>query len=85
MQGTVAVTDLGWYECLAQHPELDEINFWKPSSTRSFQAPEFSPFFFKLKAPHYPFHGQQLRVPVDPRFRPSSDFLEYHREQVFLG
>lgn len=28
------------------------MNFWKPTTTQPFRAPEFSPFFFKLKAPH---------------------------------
>lgn len=52
MDGTVAVTDFGWYTHLRAHPELEEVNFWKPSANRRFSAPEFSPFFFKLKAPH---------------------------------
>jgi putative restriction endonuclease len=51
MIGTVAVTDYGWYEFLARHP-VPEANFWTPSDRRRFTAPEFSPFFFKLKAPH---------------------------------
>jgi putative restriction endonuclease len=49
--GTVAVTDSGWYEFLAKR-NLAEVNFWTPSDRRRFSAPEFSPFFFKLKAPH---------------------------------
>jgi putative restriction endonuclease len=52
MRGTVAVTDYGWYLHLRSHPELEEVNFWKPSAARTFSAPAFSPFFFKLKAPH---------------------------------
>lgn len=51
MIGTVAVTDFGWYEFLSRHPSA-EVNFWTPSDRRRFAAPEFSPFFFKLKAPH---------------------------------
>lgn len=51
MIGTVAVTDYGWYEFLSRR-SLPEINFWTPSDRRAFSAPEFSPFFFKLKAPH---------------------------------
>lgn len=53
MIGTVAVTDEGWYEFLRSRPDLTEINFWRPSARRSFSAPEFSPFLFKLRAPHY--------------------------------
>jgi putative restriction endonuclease len=50
MIGTVAVTDFGWYEFLARRP-TSEVNFWTPSDRKRFVAPEFSPFFFKLKAP----------------------------------
>jgi len=50
--GTVAITDEGWYSFLAEHPEVTELNFWTPSGRRSFRAPEFSPFLFKLRAPH---------------------------------
>lgn len=50
--GTIAVTDYGWYTTLLSQPALDEVNFWKPSATRSTRAPEFSPFIFKLRAPH---------------------------------
>ena len=52
MIGTVAVTDTGWYEYLRSRPDLLEVNFWRPSSRRSFVAPEFSPFLFKLRSPH---------------------------------
>jgi len=51
LHGTVAVTDFGWYEFLAKR-SLPEVNFWTPSDRRRFDAPQFSPFFFKLKAPH---------------------------------
>ena len=51
MIGTVAVTDYGWYEFLARRL-VPEVNFWTPSDRRRFTAPEFTPFFFKLKAPH---------------------------------
>lgn len=51
MIGTIAVTDSGWYEYLSQQ-SLEEVNFWTPSDRRRFNAPEFSPFLFKLKAPH---------------------------------
>jgi putative restriction endonuclease len=51
MNGTVAVTDFDWYTfLLAAGPA--EVNFWAPSDRRRFAADHFSPFFFKLKAPH---------------------------------
>jgi len=52
MRGTIAITDYGWYERLRALPGLEEVNFWKPSTIRRFRAPEFSPFLFKLRAPH---------------------------------
>src|ERR1051326_2816658 len=52
MLGTIAITDEGWYGFLSQRPELSELNFWTPSARRSFRAPRFSPFLFKLRAPH---------------------------------
>jgi putative restriction endonuclease len=50
--GTIAVTDEGWYRFLHKRPEIQEVNFWRPSARRGFVAPEFSPFLFKLRAPH---------------------------------
>lgn len=51
LTGVVAITDRGWYDYLVAQPDLAEVNFWKPSAHRGHNAPEFSPFFFKLKAP----------------------------------
>jgi len=50
--GTIAITDFDWYTFLSQRRSWDEVNFWKPTTTQRFRAPEFSPFFFKLKAPY---------------------------------
>lgn len=68
MQGTIAVTDYGWYDRLRALPDLDEVNFWKPSATRAFYADEFSPFIFKLRAPHnaicgFAFFARYSRLP----------------------
>lgn len=49
MQGTVAITDHGWYQFLLAQSGLDEINFWTPSAYWGFKAEPGSPFFFKLK------------------------------------
>jgi putative restriction endonuclease len=66
--GTVAITDEGWYEFLAARPEVTELNFWTPSARRTFQAPAFSPFFFKLRSPHnavcgFAYFAQFSRLP----------------------
>ncbi|HSD29167.1 MAG TPA: HNH endonuclease, partial [Vicinamibacteria bacterium] len=68
MKGTIAITDEGWYEFLAQRPELTEVNFWTPSARRSFRALEFSPFLFKLRSPHnvicgFAYFAQFSRLP----------------------
>src|SRR6266852_2796279 len=57
MRSTIAITDQGWYERLRALRDLEEVNFWKPSATRRFQAAQFSPFLFKLRAPHHAICG----------------------------
>ena len=69
MQGTVAVTDEGWYSFLQGRPNLTEVNFWRPSAYRAFRAPEFSPFMFKLRSPHnavcgFAYFARYSRLPV---------------------
>jgi len=58
MRGYVANTDYEWYRYLLARPDIDEVNFWQPSGRSNFQAvPPGSPFFFKLKKPHYAIAG----------------------------
>jgi HNH endonuclease len=52
MNGTVAITDHGWYDFLLTQKGLDEVNFWTPSAHWAFRGDVGSPFFFKLKARH---------------------------------
>lgn len=69
MQGTIALTDYGWFERLRSEPKLEEVNFWKPSATRTFNAERFSPFLFKLRAREggavcgFGFFGRYSRFP----------------------
>ena len=49
MKGTIAITDFGWYEFLHAQQNIDEVNFWTPSSHFAFRGEAGSPFFFKLK------------------------------------
>lgn len=68
MRGTIAITDFQWYEQL-RRLRLDEVNFWKPSANRAFRAPPFSPFLFKLRAPHhricgFGFFARYSRLPI---------------------
>ena len=68
-QGTVAVTDHDWFEYLRTESDRSEVNFGHPSPRRGFRAPEFSPFFFKLRAPHnaicgFGYFARYTRLPV---------------------
>ncbi|MGH7125784.1 MAG: HNH endonuclease, partial [Stellaceae bacterium] len=68
LAGTIAPTDFGWYEFLRGRTGLREANFWTPSATHAVRAPKFSPFLFKLKAPHnaiggYAFYAAYDRLP----------------------
>lgn len=48
----VGVTDPDWYQFLSTKPELDEVNFWRPSATGQFRAlSSGEPFLFKLHSP----------------------------------
>jgi len=48
----VGVTDGPWYQFLAAHPQLSEVNFWRPSSKQTFRSlAQGEPFFFKSKFP----------------------------------
>lgn len=52
MKGYVGLTDPGWYRFLESHPQVDEVNFWRPKNTRPFRALKPGEmFFFKLRAP----------------------------------
>jgi HNH endonuclease len=48
----VAVTDGDWYRFLRDRPDLDEVNFWRPSGRANFHAIQTGePFLFKLHRP----------------------------------
>jgi putative restriction endonuclease len=50
MNGFIAVTDKDWFEFLSQQKDLDEVNFWRPSDTRSPQQLRAGmPLLFKLR------------------------------------
>lgn len=68
MQGTVAITDHGWYSFLSGRSAIAEVNFWTPSARRAFRAARFSPFLFKLRAPYnaicgFAWFAQYSRLP----------------------
>lgn len=51
-RGYIGLTDPDWYEYLAAHTHVDEVNFWQPHGNRVFRAlKKGEPFFFKLRAP----------------------------------
>ena len=48
----VGVTDFEWYQFLSSKPEIDEVNFWRPSAIGQFRAlSPGEPFLFKLHSP----------------------------------
>lgn len=52
MRTYVGVTDGAWFRFLAARPDLNEVNFWRPSGGRAFGALAIGePFFFKT---HFP-------------------------------
>jgi putative restriction endonuclease len=58
MRFYTGVTDNGWYEHLAGQGNLDEVNFWHPNGSAPFKnAPEGTPFLFKLKSPNHHIAG----------------------------
>ena len=53
MNGLLATTDFDWYRHLSSLPDVDEVNFWQPSSYRAIHSIQRGePLLFKLKAPH---------------------------------
>jgi len=40
---------------------------------------------FRNGRSYYPYHGQPLHLPHDPREQPSRTFLEWHRDCRYLG
>jgi putative restriction endonuclease len=69
MDGTVAITDFGWYESLLGQKCVEETNFWTPSAHFAFRGEKYSPFIFKLKAKYkhavcgFGFFAQFSRLP----------------------
>ena len=52
MKAWVGVTDSDWYRFLSVRPDLDEVNFWKPSAGQAFRALQpGEPLLFKLRFP----------------------------------
>lgn len=50
----VANTDYEWYRWMLEHPDMDEVNFWRPKGTTNFKAlREGELFFFKLKKQYH--------------------------------
>jgi putative restriction endonuclease len=55
LRAFVGVTDRDWYLFLCGRPDIDEVNFWRPSGRGRFLAIQpGEPFLFKL---HYPEHA----------------------------
>lgn len=73
MLGTIAITDFEWYRMLLEMGDVDEVNFWRPSSRATFRAEPYSPFFFKLRSPQNAIVGFALF----DRYIPLPDWLAW--------
>lgn len=66
----VGLTDYDWYVHLRSAPELDEVNFWRPSGVQTFRALQAGQLFlFKLHGQHREivgggFFARFVRLPV---------------------
>lgn len=48
----VGITDYDWFKLHTSKESVDEVNFWRPSSTANFKALQWGePFLFKLHSP----------------------------------
>jgi putative restriction endonuclease len=57
----VGITDYDWFQLLASRPELDEVNFWRPSPEATFKVLQPGELFlFKLHAPRHVIVGGGL-------------------------
>lgn len=53
MRAPILITDHDWFQFLASQPALEEVNFWRPSDTRTpHQLREGMPVLFKLRKRH---------------------------------
>jgi putative restriction endonuclease len=65
VRGYVATTDYEWFTFLRARQPLDEVNFWQPSA-HGFVSPPGTPFFFKLKRPHFAIGGYGIFARYEP-------------------
>src|SRR5436305_6396707 len=57
----VAVTDNDWFALHASKPEVEEVNFWRPSPDASFKALDPGELLlFKLKSPNDSIAGGRI-------------------------
>ena len=52
MRGFVGVTDSSWYQFLRARPDLNEVNFWRPSGQGFGALTSGEPFIFKAHRPN---------------------------------
>jgi len=66
----VGITDYDWFQLHASKPFVEEVNFWRPSSTQRFKVLNWGePFLFKLHSPRNfivggGFFTKFIRLPV---------------------
>jgi putative restriction endonuclease len=65
VRGYIATTDYDWFTFLRARQPLDEVNFWQPSA-HGFSSASGTPFFFKLKSPHWKIGGFGIFARYEP-------------------
>jgi hypothetical protein len=91
MRAWIANTDFEWYRFLSGRPDLDELNFWRPSGAAFKVLAPGEPLLFRLKAPYHAIAGLGFFVqPADykigciilaePVFFSQSDWIPQPRD-----
>jgi len=81
MKFYIGVTDNDWFHFLARR-RPDEVNFWRPRDKANFRVIEE----YKNGREYYAYHGKQLSNLLENLIdRPSTAFLNWHRNQVYKG
>ena len=86
----VGITDYDWFKLHTSRESVDEVNFWRPSSTATFKALQWGePFLFKLHSPRNfivggGFFTKFLQLPVSLAWDAFGEAnLSHHAEHIY--
>ena len=83
MDGTVAITDHGWYEFRAGQPNVDDQWYVTISTDQRLEVSPRLRLDYQNGRGYYPLHGSQLSLPSALAEAPASAFLRWHNENVY--